>query len=363
MLVVTLRLKKDKVFMPREDPDPIDPNSGTRDGVLRFIGRKTGLKVDALRKVYAMIRLPTIEAAADAMDCSVRNITPEADLTAAALMEHTGKFISFRNGTDARGGVSIMVNDVPTRGSVDTVPISVPNVKHMFQPKYQDAVVKFLVSVSHNGQVMSVDGPYSGASHDGVIGDHCHFFARASAAFPEESILADGIFSVKDNPNCIIPPTREKVKACKVQARRAKNISHYRSRVEHVFGGGAGILRFKKLTADRWSRKLGLLKQYFVAACIYRNAEIFVRCGPQGLYKNHEMPEPVAFPEDDVPDEEVPQPPKPPKAPKAFIEEDTADHPMLPIHLPLTKTQFFSDPSTFVGTQVLHECGIVYASG
>ena len=265
--------------------------TGCHLNVLEFISSRCfagAITWKELAMAYAMIRNPSIEAAARALSVSRDKIIMRADAVVNKIRNDTS-MISFERANPEKGNRIVTVDGRKTIASVATVSIRVPSDRYVQKPNYLDGAVKFLVSVSHSGFILSVDGPYTGSSPDDVIADDCRIFPKLAEAFPGMNVIAEENFSENKAPNLIIPSRRRKVAVCENAKTLERTISDVCSRIEHVFGGGDGLQRFPSLMSSRWKRDINLLRGYFFAACLYRNAEVFVKHGHAGIYSSMDV--------------------------------------------------------------------------
>lgn len=187
----------------------IDASTGCRRSVLGLISHQTAIPFRHLEITFATLRLPTLQAVSDRFGVCRELVGEISRDTLTQLASFKKTYINYSLLEEARGNVIFDLGDKKTIGSLDTVPVSVPSSPYNYQPKYADHVNKFLVGVTHHGYVFHVTGPYTGSSHDDVIADHCRFFKRMADLYPDKTILADGIFNDRRNPNVLIPPNRK----------------------------------------------------------------------------------------------------------------------------------------------------------
>ena len=155
--------------------DKFSPMSGARPAVLTILSNASGPPAADLEMIYSTLRLPSVEAAAHYHGVGRETLTNRVDEALRVVAERCRGFVDLSWGASNKGNFSVELYGRTTIGSVDTVPISVPAHSKFYQPKYEDHVVKFLVAVSHHGMITYIAGPYTGSSHDGVLGDESGF--------------------------------------------------------------------------------------------------------------------------------------------------------------------------------------------
>jgi hypothetical protein len=176
--------------------------------------------------------------------------------------------------------------------AIDTVPIYVDADEFTFQPKYAEDVYKVLVATTFSGYVVYVSQLFSGTSADNNILQTCGI--ETLIAEHQTQVLADGAFSA---PYIFKPPTKPAIypkyrergqtdeqywEAAEEKLREVQRHSHFRSRVEHVFGR-ARMGRFAAF--KNWQgRSKHNLRNAVVAAVGMLNLEVYCRHGWKGCY-------------------------------------------------------------------------------
>lgn len=177
-------------------------------------------------------------------------------------------------------------------GSLDTVPIVVPEGDHRFhQPKYAHAVVKVLFVISNTGFIMQRTKAFTGASHDSTILTHGGIIDKWR---DEHQFLADGIFAT--TTNTIVAKSRPQIwPKNRAHGQTAMNYrcaahemlrdnemqAHFRARVEHTFGSSM----FGRFKLFNYYKKSDELLEYALEIAMWvLNVEILLKHGVGGRY-------------------------------------------------------------------------------
>ena len=174
---------------------------------------------------------------------------------------------------------------LPSKGSIDTMPIDVHAGEHSYQPKYANDVAKIIAMVSNSGFVCQMSAPFSGTSHDQMILENARFKSRW---LDTDKFLCDGVFA--QSAQILTPASRSQLYPKKKKAghnvhemlKSNEMHAHFRARAEHCFSASL-FNRFRCFS--RWQRSNELLTYAVVFAQNLLNWELLLRHGPKGRYE------------------------------------------------------------------------------